>query len=831
MVLTEGTVIGPYKVLGFLGAGAMGEVYRASDVRLNREVAIKVLLARFSADPERLRRFDQEARTAGSLNHPNLVSILDVGTHDGMPYVVTELLHGETLRERMSGAGLPLRKVIEYGIQVARGLSAAHARGIIHRDLKPENLFVTNDGAVKILDFGLAKLVHPDGPGGPGADSLAGTMTESGMILGTVGYMAPEQARGLPAGAASDIFAFGCVLYEMMTGVRAFHRDTQVETMVAILNEDPPAFPARLRGEVPGLIGLVMRCLEKEPGERFESARDLAYGMAIMSSVADEMARARDGATTPVSATDTTFRRLTFRRGSILRARFTPDGHSVVYGASWEGQPVEPYWMHLGSPEGRSLGHPGTDIFSVARNGELALCLKRRNRSGFVNSGTLARMPLGGGSPRQLLQNVDEADWNPEGTQLAVVRDVNGMGQLEYPLGRVLFQTTGWVSHPRVSRDGKLVAFIHHELVSNDGGSVTVVDLEGSVRVLSPDWGTIRGLAWSSDGSEVWFTAHPEGAGRNLHSVSLEGVQRVLHQVPGQLCIQDVLPDGRALLTHSNERQAIMVQAAGDSHERDLSWLDWSLLRDISQDGQWVLISESGEGGGDVGTVCIRMTDGSPAVQLGTGDPIQFSPDGAWVLAIRREPGSLPHLLVMPTGVGEQREIDTQGIRCRTARWMPDGRHLMLAGNRGDEPVQLHKLDMETGALTPIGALGQMASAFEVSPDGRWVAMRVGDAPWMLYPVDGGDPRPIPGLRPDDEIQPWTMESNSVLVVGATTLPARIERIDLETGARTLFRELMPPDTSGVSSMRGFRFTPDGRTYGYTFAVQLDDLYLVENLK
>ena len=679
MVLTDGATIGPYQVLGFVAAGAMGEVYRAADSRLNREVAVKVLHAQFSADADRLRRFDQEARTAGSLNHPNLVSIFDVGMHEGMPYVVTELLHGETLRERLADTSLPLRKVIEYGIQVARGLAAAHARGIIHRDLKPENLFVASDGTVKILDFGLAKLTQPE-LGGGAADSLSGTLTESGMILGTVGYMAPEQARGLPAGVGSDIFAFGCVLYEMITGVRAFHRDSPVETLAAILNEDPPPFPARVRSEAPGLVGLVLRCLEKVPGERFESARDLAFGMAIMSSSADESAGTRDGAPAVASAAETTFKRLTFRRGSILRARFTPDGHSVVYGAAWEGQPVEPYWMHLGNPEGRSLGHPGTDLFSVARNGELAVCLKRRSRSGFIYSGTLARMPLGGGSPRQLLQNVDEADWNPEGTQLAVARDVNGASQLEYPLGHVVFQTPGWISHPRVSRDGNFVAFIHHELLANDGGSVTVVGRDKSVRVLSADWGTIRGLAWSADGSEVWFTAHPEGAGRNLHAVSLDGTHRVLHQVPGQLCIQDVLPDGRALLTHSNERQAIMVQAAGETQERDLSWLDWSLLRDISLDGQWVLISESGEGGGNIGTVCIRMTDGSPAVQLGVGDPLQFSPDGAWVLVMRRMAGEAPRLILMPTGVGEQREVDTKGIRCRNARWMPDGKSIVVAG-------------------------------------------------------------------------------------------------------------------------------------------------------
>ncbi len=281
MTLAPGTTIGPYEITGFVGAGAMGEVHRARDSRLGREVAIKVLPAQFSADRERLRRFDQEARTAGTLNHRNILAIYDVGSHEGMPYVVSELLQGGTLRERMPAGGLPRRKALEYGVQVAEGLAAAQARGVIHRDLKPENLFVTNDGTVKILDFGLAKLVEAGGAPG-GSDSLAGTMTGVGLIMGTVGYMAPEQARGLTADHSSDIFALGCVLYEMLTGVRAFHRDSPMDTLAAILNEDPPPFPAALRTEAPGLVAVILRCLEKAPGERFESARDLAFALRVL---------------------------------------------------------------------------------------------------------------------------------------------------------------------------------------------------------------------------------------------------------------------------------------------------------------------------------------------------------------------------------------------------------------------------------------------------------------------------------------------------------------------------------------------------------------------
>ena len=827
MSISPGFRLGHYKILAPLGAGAMGEVFRATDTRLDREVAIKVLQARFTADTERLRRFDTEARTAGSIQHPNLVAIFDVGQQDDMPYVVTELLKGDTLRDRLEGGALPLRKVTEYGTQIARGLAAAHARGIIHRDLKPENLFVTTDGTVKILDFGLAKLMQGETTS---ADSLSGTMTQSGMILGTVGYMSPEQARGLPAGPASDVFALGCVLYEMLTGARAFHRETSMDTMTAILREDPPAFPARVRTEAPGLAALVLRCLEKEPGERFESARDVVHAIAIAAATAEEVSRTTgDPAEAPVS-TSPTFRRLTFRRGRIHCARFSPDGHSVVYGAAWEGQPVETFWMHLGGTEGRSLGPPGTDLLAVAQNGEMAISLKRRSRTTFSYAGTLARMPMGGGSPRQILQHVDEADWNPTATALAIVREAGDSLQIEYPIGKVVFRTSGWISHMRVSRDGKLVAFIHHELAGNDAGSVTVVDMEGNARVLSGGWGTARGLAWSADGREVMFCAHEEGAGRNLHAVSLEGTHRVVHQVPGQLCIQDVLPDGRALLTHSTERMAIVVQTADSTLERDLSWLDWSLLRDITPDGQWVLISESGEGGGPYGSVCLRMTDGSPPVVLGQGEPMQFSPAGQWVLAMMRDTPT-GRWLLLPTGVGEARELDLKGLRGIRGRFTPDGSAVIVAGRFGDAPGQLHRFDLATGELAPIPGTSGASVNFEISPDGQWIALRIGTSPMSLIPIGGGEIRPIPGLRPEDELQPWIMEQKAVLVAAIGTPPTRIDRIDLETGERTPFREIMPPDTSGVFGLRGFRFMPDGKTFGYTFGVQLDELYLVENLR
>ncbi len=830
--MNPGSRIGPYEVVGFLGAGAMGEVHRARDPRLGRDVAIKTLSASLGLAEESLRRFDLEARSAGTLNHPNVLTIFDVGTFEGTPYLVSELLEGKTLRDRLDEGPLPLRRALDFGVQAARGLGAAHARGIVHRDLKPENLFVTAGGTLKILDFGLAKLVERGMIAGPDGDSLAGTMTGAGTLMGTVGYMAPEQVRGQTATPASDLFALGCVLFEMLTGARAFKRDSPVETLSAILNEDPAELPEFVRAEAPGLEAIVRRLLEKDAAERFESSRDLAFVLGALART-EKPRRAGNGDSPNARPEESRvpFRRLTFRRGTISRARFAPDGHAVIYGGAWEGQPVETFWTHLGNPEGRSVSQPGTDLFSVTSQGELAVCLKRHQRAPWVYTGTLARTPIGGGAPRPLLQGVDEADWSPDGTQFAVVREVNAMNQLEFPIGRTLFRTAGWIGSPRISRDGSRVAFIHHEYIGNDAGSITVVDTAGKLSVPAPHWGTARGLAWSADGREIWFTANREGGGRNLYAVDLEGHLRALHEIPGQLCIHDVFSDGRALISNSVERQVIMVHTASDAGERDLSWLDWSILRDISADGQWVLIIESGEGGGSQGAICIRPTDGSPAVQIGEGEGLCFSPDGMWVVSILREPGRPSSVILLPTGVGEPRPIDTGGIDCRNARWIPGTDSLLVVGGESEGQVRLHRIDLGSGTRAPFGPDENVGSQIEISPDGRLLAATFGERATMMYPLDGGDPQPIPGLKPEDVIQPWSAESDAILVSREGVVPARVDRIDLSTGARTLWREIAPADSSGVVTIRRARYLSDGQTYGYSFLSQLDDLYMVENLR
>src|SRR5438094_3323902 len=537
-----GTKLGPYEIVAPLGAGGMGEVYRARDTRLGREVAIKVLPESFSKDPDRLRRFEQEARAASQLNHPNIVTVHDFGTHGGAPYVVQELLEGETLRERLGTGALPARKAVEYGTQVARGLAAAHERGIVHRDLKPENLFLTSDDRLKILDFGLAKLAVAEGPAAEQNGLPTATQaTAAGIVMGTLGYMAPEQARGQIVDQRADIFALGAILYEMLSGASAFKRGSSADTMSAILKEDPPELPSDSRVP-PALERIVRRCLEKQPKQRFQDASDVAFALEAVSGTATHLV---DGAvqTRPSSrwaqrlvpalalvaaiaigalagrrlfrseAPQPKFTAVTFRRGAVFNARFSPDGNSVYYAAAWDGNPVDVYVASRDDPGARSLGVSGDPLLGVSRTGDLAILTHAQFRYHTSYVGTLALLPPSGGSPRELLENVREADFAPDGETLAVVRAERGKNVLEYPAGHVLYETPGWISYMRISPDGNRVAFLDHNVLGDDRGEVAAVDRNGKRTVLSHAWGSEDGLAWSHDGMDDSYTATLSGGG------------------------------------------------------------------------------------------------------------------------------------------------------------------------------------------------------------------------------------------------------------------------------------------------------------------------------
>ncbi len=830
--LTAGQRLGPYEVLGPLGAGGMGEVYRARDTRLGRDVAIKRLRPELASDEDRRKRFEREARAASALNHPHIVSLYDIGEDEGVLFMAMELVEGKTLRQSLGDERPSPRRILDLAVQAAGGLARAHADGIVHRDLKPENLMLSRDGYLKILDFGLAKLVEPERTGSASDVATAISGTQAGTVLGTVGYMSPEQAAGRAVDFRSDQFSLGTILYEMAAGKKPFERDSGAETLTAIIREEPePLLSAAPRLPTP-LRWVIERCLAKDPEERYASTKDLARELEMLRRRLGEATGSGEAAAVAGDATSDrfpTFQRLTFRRGTILSARFAPDGQTVIYGASWEGQPCRLFSTRPESPESSVLALPEAEILSVSTTGQMAISLDRHWAGRFVWTGIVAQAPLLGGAPREILEDVQWADWGPEGVGLAVVRKVGGKCRVEYPVGTTLFETAGWLSHVRVSPDGERVAFLHHPTQGDDGGEVVSVDRAGARAVThSEGWITAYGLAWRSAG-EIWFTATRVGVARSIWAVPASGGrERLLARTPGELTIQDVARDGRALMTSDNGMVGIMGARPGEPDERDLSLLDWSLLRDISRDGKAILFDETGEGGGEKHGVYVRRTDGSPAVRLGEGVGGSFSPDGRW--AVSRTSGSR-QLVLLPVRAGEARPLDVRGLTCHSASWLPDGKGILTAANEAGAGARLWLCPLDGEKPRPITEEGVEIGFFPVSPDGRHVVAQASDFSWHLFPMAGGEPQPIPGLEPDDRPVAWTPDGVQLYGFRRGQLPGQVFKLDLAKGTRETHRELRPRDPSGVVEIVPVVQTPDGSGYAYSQHRILSDLFLVDGLR
>jgi Tol biopolymer transport system component len=849
MRFSEGARLGPFSILGSLGAGGMGEVYRARDTRLGREVALKVLHADRSSDAEDLKRLEGEARAVSSLNHPNILSLHEVGTHEGVYYIVTELLEGQTLRGLLKHGGPAPRQAVDYAIQIARGLAAAHERGIIHRDLKPENVFVTHDGRVKVLDFGLAK-ARPATDGEQSGEDATATGAAPGVLMGTASYMSPEQVRGDRLEPASDLFALGAVLYEMLSRRRAFHGETTAETLVSVLKEDPPDLGA-LDGRVPPSVArIVRRCLEKNPGERFRSAHDLA--LALEAASGDAAPRNPNGAPRrsavlpalaavalasaalwwwrPQPGLPASYKQLTFRNGTVGSAKFTPDGNSVLYAASWDGRASEVFSMRLDAVEPRALGLPATFVAGVAK-GQMALV--RRAEGG--TPGSLAQVSLDGGTPRPILQGVVAANWSRDGSRFAVVR-VNGDRQrLEYPAGTLIFESSGGVNFPKISPDGERVAFFAMKTSSDVRGALMVATRDGHVRVLSDGWSGAGFIAWSPDGRELWFSASREGAAHAVHAVGEDGHVRLLARVPGRLLIQDVLPDGRALMIHRRHRIVIRGAFQDAAGEGDLSWSGSAQGIDLSADGRTLLFSDFGQPSGPRYGAYLRKTDGSPAMRLGDGYATGLSPDGQWALSML--PTSPSRLLLLPTGAGEPITLDRGTIEEYTyALWFPDGQRVLIEGHEPGRSSRLFVQDLGGGpprAVLPEGVVLGAARSNTIHPDGRSVVATAADneTHFALYPLDGGPPQPLAGLLPGDEPLRWAADGDTLFVWEGGPLPAQVRRLDVVTGTRVPWKTMGPTDLTGVRGLMTILLSADGQKYCYQYERAIDDLYLVEGLR
>jgi eukaryotic-like serine/threonine-protein kinase len=871
MALTSGTKLGPYEIQSLLGAGGMGEVYRARDTRLHRDVAIKILPSSLTQDQDRLRRFEQEARAVAALNHPNLLTVFDVGTAPvaqqpaeagaapalaASPYIVSELLEGTTLRERMASGALRERKALEYAIQIAHGLAAAHERGIVHRDLKPDNLFVTNDGRVKILDFGLAKLTEPVSAD---AELTMQSVTQAGVVLGTVGYMSPEQVRGKPADARSDIFSFGVVLYEMLAGRRAFHGETAADLMSAILNHEPPELTITNQEISPAVDHIVHHCLEKNPQQRFQSAGDLAFQLGETSGVRSSTAnRAIVGAaaakfsrpwilaslgtillasliaTTWFLARSTarpeppTFVQLSYQQGYVDSARFLPDGQSIICASRWGSDAALSLSTgRLDSQGLRPMGTLADSIASVSRGGELLVIQNVQSVGpGYARAGTLARLPLGGGAPRPILDSVQYADWAPDGTDFAVVRFVaeRHVYRLEYPLGNVLYETSGWISDPRFSRDAKMIAFLDHPIFGDDIGTVAVTDLQGHRKQLSGSFGSVQGLAWSPHGDEIWFSGVKTGVFRSLFATTLSGKQRPLLSAPGNVDIQDALPDGRVLVSDLIDRRILMVSTPDFPQPRDFTWMDWAYGVRFSMDGKQILFGDQ-HSGAMYGTF-LRNLDGSPAVRLGDGDPMDLSADGKW--AISRLPVAPNQILLLPVGAGETRQLTHSKISHVTSRWLPDGR-IFSVGNEPGHPERTFLIDT-SGNETPITPEGVRAVA--AAADGNRLLVTNSDfSQYQLFALDTHQLQPILQLQKGDRVLDFTLDDAALIVrrPGAQGV-VEIWRVELAGSKRTLLRSVPLPEVSSITAGIAVAASRDGKNFATQYSRRMSTEYVLERL-
>lgn len=841
-----GRTLGEYRIEALLGAGGMGTVYRAIDTRLSRPVALKVLAPGTIPNPDRRRRFLQEARAASLLDHPNIVTIYETGSSEiegeRYDFIAMELVAGETLEQRISTGPIPLPEALELAIQVTGALAAAHAAGIVHRDLKPSNVMVNDEGRVKILDFGLAKMPETQAAE---VDDFAATepvslKTEEGIILGTVAYMSPEQAEGKKIDPRSDIFSFGAVFYEMLSGRKAFLGESKMSMMSAVLLKEP----APLEKVPAELSRLVERAMRKDPRRRTQSIADVRVELEDIREHLES--GGADGAAQPEARTSrrswmlgaagglaagllpgaflgrrwltqprAAFQRLTFRRGDVMCAKFGPGG-TVIYGAEWDGEPVTLYSVQPGSRESRPLGLPPSMLLSISRSGELAIL---PGVTELDVPGTLARVPYSGGTPRELLDHVVAADWGADDESMAVSRRSGDKWTVEFPIGTVLAENTSRAS-PGVSvnRNGWVAYFDHDPGVGDF--SVVAVKAGEAKRTLSRGLRATGGIGWSPAENEVWFSGVRGGADSSLLAASMDGRERLLVPTTAASMFLDADDSGRMLVTNTNSRIGIRGLAPGASAERDLAWLDASRLYGMSPSGDRILFVELSYLEGRNPAIYLRKSNGEPAVKLGYGNVPAISPDGRLMVCVRRSAAGA-ELVVLPTGAGETRIFNTSGKPSGVPEWFPDGKRILYAVAEGGS-LRNFIQDLNGGPARALELNGRRG--FLVSPDGASVLWTEGDKLWMRR-IDGGAPRAIPGFEPGDSPLRWR-DSRSLLIRAGDNAGVELVQLDTVTGVRRVLRKITAPEP-GAHFIGTVVCSSDGAAYAYSYQRDIGILYLL----
>ena len=837
----------------------MGEVYRAKDTRLDRTVAIKVLPSHLSSNADLRLRFEREARAISSLNHPHICTLHDIGNQDGVDFLVMEYLEGETLAQRLRKGALPLKETLRIGIEICDALDKAHRAGIIHRDLKPANIMLTRNGA-KLMDFGLAKAAAA-GTGSTPSNmpllSAAQTLSEAsplsplttaGAVIGTIQYMAPEQIEGKEADARSDVFAFGAVLYEMLTGKRPFEGKSQISLASAILEKEPEPISALQPLAPPAFGHIVSACLAKNPDDRFQTAHDVKLELKWIAEAGAQPAapepsvKARSAvlpwvvAATAIalamgvlfvprrSPPPVSYRMVSFREGILQAARFSHDGQTIVYSGEWEGEPAQVTTARVGSPESRPLGIPSATVAAVSPTDELAV-VEGCDYVFLVDcGGTLASVNLAGGAPRDLAAHVSYADWSPDSKQLAIVVNSPNAARLEYPPGNLLYQqNSGWLGHVRFSPDGTLIAFENHPIDSDDG-SIDVVDLKGKRTIVTKGWLSIEGLAWHPDGKEIWFAATMKTSGwaDAIHAVTLSGKERTVLTMPW-LRLHDISKDGKVLLSRENWRTQLNGMFPGDTAEHPYSWLDDTVPTALSNDGRWLSFNETGEIYylENDRQAYYRRTDGSAAISLGGGQSV-ISPDGKWILTFGRK----GKLLLMPVGAGQQKVLPTPGLTIIDgAAWSDDCHHIAYEALTAEHDWNVYMQAIDGGAPVLLKTKGRKTDP-ALSPDGTIVALHEEGGGISLYRA-GSKPIPVKASGASEYPIRFVNDGRALLVADVSSKVIVLTVIDLSSGRRQLWKRLF---LSVHRQGRPIAVTPDLKYYAYHSPRYSSDLYLLENL-
>ena len=841
-----------YRIDRELGAGGMATVYLAEDLKHNRKVAVKVLKPELAVAIG-AERFLAEIKTTANLQHPHILALHDSGEVNGTVFYVMPYIEGESLRDRLDREKqLPVDDALRIANEVADALQYAHEHGVIHRDIKPENILLQRGHAV-VADFGIALAASKTG---------GARMTETGMSLGTPTYMSPEQAMGSrEVDARTDIYSLGCVLYEMLAGEPPFVGPTAQSIVAKVITETPKSLTAQRHTVPPHVDATVQKSLEKLAADRFASAAEFAEslrdgGSSLRASghrsmqvaapsrspstkvgrwaaamlvgaalIAGAYAAGRRSSSNGSTA-GLTMDQLTYQKQAIFSARFTSNGE-VVYSAADIGSSPRIYLLTSAYPQPRAVSDSATNLLAVSNKDEMAVLVGATLDHHRVFTGTLARMPVSGGMPREVMAGVHDADWSPDGSQLAVAHAVDGKDRLEYPIGTTLYESPGQLSDVRVSSDGQHVAFTEHPEKGDDRGAVGIVDLKGNHKILTPHYLAIEGLAWTTGDKSIAYGESTNSGIQRVDEVTPGGEVRTGSPGVGNAVIQDIGPDGRRLILRNDTFNRLWSKRASDSAPKDLSWLDITFFPILSGDGSLLVFGDGSSVSGDNYAVMLRRTDGSPAVRLGEGGDYALSRDNQWVLS------SLPSvpvkLMMYPTGAGTARRVDNgEFVGLVAASFLGDGSRIVVCGNEPKHAVRCYVRPTEGGKFKPITPEG--VSGAVPSPDGESI-VAVTSAGYRQFSTRDGASMEVPGIAPDDQVLRYSPDGRFLWTRKPKLQPVRVEQIDLRTGVRSSLLPDFGLPRAGVFSVGYVALADDPHNYAYLEREGDSYLFVLKGMK